>query len=268
MNKEILVVYLFTKFDKILYLKKFIQQIKKYKPGHKYKLLICFKLIKLNKIKEIRKILHKIQYLEFIDPAEKNDFDFGSYGRVAKKYKNKIIFFMNSHSYPIKKDWLKIIMKFQKNKTILGTSASNESILTSLKFKKIFKIFKYINRYNKFKRNFNSFPNPHLRTANFLIKSQDFLLFNKNRNYKTKEDAWFSESGKNGLTNFFKNRGYKILVVNSDSKSFNEKNWIESETYYSKKQKKLLISDMHTRKYKKLSNNDKRLMEERIWFNL
>ena len=61
---------------------------------------------------------------------------------------------------------------------------------------------------------------------------------------------------------------FKLLVVNSDSKSFNEKNWIESETYYSKKQKKLLISDMHTRKYKKLSNNDKRLMEERIWFNL
>ena len=91
---------------------------------------------------------------------------------------------------------------------------------------------------------------------------------NRNRNYKTKEDAWFSESGKNGITNFFKNRGYKILVVNSDIRSFDEKNWVKSDTYYSNKQNKLLISDRHTRKYEKLSMKEKKKMQEKVWLNL
>ena len=174
---------------------------------------------------------------------------------------------MNSHSYPIKKNWLKIILKFYRVKTIIGSSGSNESILTALKFKKIFKILKYIKKYSKFKKNFYPFPNPHLRTANFLINSKDFLLFNKKRSYKCKEDAWESESGKNGLTNFFKNKRYKILVINSDSKSFEERDWSKSGTYYSKNQKKLLVSDRHTRKFDKFPKNIKVKLEQKVWFN-
>lgn len=268
MKKEVLIVYLFTKFDKLIYLKKFIKHYNKYKPGCRHKLLICLKLIQANKIKKIRKILNKTKYLEFIDHANQNDFDFGSYGRVAKKFKKKIIYFMNSHSYPIKNNWLKIMFKFYKSKTILGSSASNESILTSLRLKRIFKIFSHIKRYAKFKKKFDPFPNAHLRTANFLISSKDFLLFNRNRYYKTKEDAWFSESGKKGITNFFKNKGFKILVVNSDLKSFDETNWMFSETYCFNKQNKLLISDQHTRKYEKLSIRDKKKTERKVWFNL
>ena len=268
MKKNLLVVYLFTKFDKLFYLKEFIKHYKRYKPGCHHKLIICLKLIQNNKIKKIRSVLNNIKYLEFIDPFDQNDFDFGSYGRVAKRFKNKIIFFMNSHSYPVKKNWLKTMLKFYKNKTILSSSASNESILTALKLKKIFKIFNYIKKYSKFKKKFFPFPNPHIRTANFLISSKDFLLFNRNRNYKSKEDAWFSESGKNGITNFFKNRGYKLLVVNSDSRSFDEKNWVKSDTYYSNKQNKLLISDRHTRKYEKLSMKEKKKMQKKVWLNL
>lgn len=267
MKKEVLVVYLFTGFDKTSYLRKFIKYYKKYKSGHRHKLLISYKLIELKQIKKLRKILGKIKHIEFIDHFKKNDFDFGSYGRIAKKYNKKIIFFMNSHSYPIKKNWLKIIMKFHKNKTIIGSTGSYESIFTSLKIKKIFKIFKHIKNYSKYKKHFYSFPNPHLRTTSFLIKGKDYILFNKNRNYETKEEAWFSESGKNGLTNFFKKKGYKILIANSDSKSFNEDNWINSETYCSKKQSKLLISDNHTRKYEKLSKINKKIAEYRVWHN-
>ena len=63
---------------------------------------------------------------------------------------------MNSHSYPIRKNWLKTMLKFYKNKTILSSSASNESIFTSLKLKKIFKILSHIKKYLKFKKKFFS----------------------------------------------------------------------------------------------------------------
>ena len=42
-----------------------------------------------DRIKKVRKVLNKTKYVEFIDPVTQNDFDFGSYGRVAKKFKAK-----------------------------------------------------------------------------------------------------------------------------------------------------------------------------------
>ena len=56
--------------------------------------------------------LKKLKHLKFIDPGKKNDWDFGSYGRVAKKYSSRIIFFMNSHSYPICENWLLKLAKY------------------------------------------------------------------------------------------------------------------------------------------------------------
>ena len=43
---------------------------------------------------------------------------------------------MNSHSYPICQEWLKKLMKFYDQNTLIGTSASNESLLDSIILKK------------------------------------------------------------------------------------------------------------------------------------
>ena len=260
-----MVVYLYTSFDDIRSFSNFIKNYKKFKSGQIHKLLVCYKLLNKRKIFICRNKLKKTRHIEFIDPYKKNDFDYGSYGRISNLYKNFTIFFMNSHSYPIKNNWLKILLKHFRNKTLIGTSGSYESHLTSLKIKKIFKIIKYIKNYKYLKKNFKPFPNPHLRTANFLIKSNDFVLFNKKKKYNNKIDAWISESGKNGLTNYFKKLGYNIYVVNSDGKKFNENYWHDSQTYCSKNQKKLLISDKHTRKYDKLSKFNKKKIESKIW---
>lgn len=105
--KKVLICYLYTKFDNIRKINSFVKNYKKYKSGLKHDLVICFKLLDRNNLKIARKALINFKYIEFIDPCKENDWDFGSYKRVAKKYYNRDILYLNSHSYPICHDWLK-----------------------------------------------------------------------------------------------------------------------------------------------------------------
>ena len=56
---------------------------------------------------------------------------------------------MNSHSYPIKKNWLKIFMNHFDKKTIIATSGSYESITNQVKFKRPFNIFHFLKKKSK-----------------------------------------------------------------------------------------------------------------------
>lgn len=265
MSKKILVCYLFTKFDSHKSLTNFIKFYKKYPSGISHKLLICFKLIDKKKILIIKKLLKNFKFIEYIDPFLLNDYDFGSYSRVSSSYPSHRILFLNSHSYPVTKMWLKKINTHYKNKTIIGFSSSNESMFTSLKLKKFYKFFSFLRKYLKYKKNFKSFPNPHLRTSSFYIKGSDLLKFLDKKKLHNKESAWIAESGFNGLTNFFRKLNYKIYIVNSDGIKFTEDKWMFSETFNYLKQSKNLISDKHTRKYLSLSNKQKSIFQKNTW---
>ena len=186
---KIIICYHFTAFDSIKNIKRFIKYYKKYKTGSKHALLICNKLIDKQKVALIKKILKNTNYIHYIDSYDVNDYDFGSYKRVAEIYPKNIIFFMSSNSYPLKNNWLKKLLYHFKDKTILGTSASYESLLTSLKLKKFYKLFSYLKKFYEYKNQFKPFPNPHIRTSSFLIKGSDFLNFMKHKKILTKEDA-------------------------------------------------------------------------------
>ena len=264
-NKNIIVCYLFTKFDKLSSLLNFIRNYSNYNSGLNHKLVICFKLIQDHQIKKISNKLRNIRYIPFIDDFPLNDYDFGSYKRVAQKYQSNNILFLNSHSYPLCNLWLKLLFKYFDEKKIIGTTASYESLYTSLKFKKIYKFFSYIIKKIKYKKDFFPFPNPHIRTSNFLINSKLFLEFISNKTIKNKEDAWKIESGKNSLTNFFIKNKYAPLVVNSDGNKFTKDKWMISETYNFLNQNKTIISDKHTRKYLKLNKDDKFTFQLKTW---
>ena len=265
MKTKNLVVYLFTKYDDDTSLLNFIRNYTQHPAGKIHKLLICFKLIDKKKILLLESFLKKINYIKFIDPYKYNDFDFGSYKRVALLYPKYNILFLNSHSYPNTDMWLNKLLKYFDNKTLIATSASYESLYTSLKLKKFYKIFSYLKKKLDYKNKFYPFPNPHIRTANFLINGLDFLKFIKNKEINNKYDAWQIESGKNSLTNFFKQKNYKIFVVNSDGDRFTLNDCKFSETFNYRKQKKSIISDKHTRKYIKLTNSEKKLFEFNTW---
>jgi hypothetical protein len=229
-------------------------------------LVICYKLLNITEIIKTRKYLKNIKYIEFIDPIKKNDWDFGSYKRVSKLFYNKEILFLNSHSYPNCKNWLKKLFHFKKKNTVIAPTASYESLVDSIKLKnKFHKIFRYLIRKKRFKINFDEFPNPHIRTSSFLINSKLFFNFIKFKKLKNKEDTLKIESGKKNLTKYLKKKGIMTYVVNSDGKKFEEKHWYLSETYCYLNKNKSIISDKHSRKYLKLSNNEKKIIRSRVW---
>lgn len=265
MKKKILVSYLFTKFDQLESLNTFKKNYLKYNSGYLHDLLICFKLIDNDEIDLIKKNLDDLNYISFIDYEKKNDHDFGSYQRIAKKYYGTDIFFLNSHSYPICDNWLAKLMKFKDDMTLIGTSASNESLLDSIILKKKYKFFSYLIKKVHLKRFFNKFPNPHIRTSSFLVNSQIFLDYMSKKNINNKFDTWKLESGKESLTNYFSNMDYNIYVINSDGEKFDKDNWKLSETYNYFNQSKSIISDKHTRKYDALDTKEKLISRTKVW---
>lgn len=264
MNK-IIVCYLFTCFDENKSFEKFIENYNKYNPGIDHSLLICFKMLKEKDILMIKNYLKNTNCTLFIDPNETNDFDFGSYKRVAQLHNDKRILFLNSHSYPVCDNWLYMLINNSNINSLVGTSASNESMFDAFKLKKKYKIFSYIIKKIILKKKFHSFPNPHVRTSSFLIYGQLFLDYMINKNIKSKENAWEIESGKNSLTNYFKQKNYPVYIINSDGKQFTEANWMRSETYCYLNQSKSIISDKHTRKYLTLSEKDRISSQIKVW---
>ena len=264
-NENILVCYLITKFDDENTLLTFLENYKNFKSGYPHELLICFKLFNKDRLEIFRKLLININHTEFIDENINNDFDLGSYSRVALKYPSRHIFFLNSYSYPICDNWLNIIIKNYVKNSILATSASYESFLSSIKLKKLYKIFHYLIKLIQYKKLFYPFPNPHIRTTGFLLYAKDFIDFYNNKKCQNKHDAWKLESGRDSLTNFFLKKKFPVKLINSDGNSFKIDNWINSNTYCYLEKSKLIISDKHTRKYEVLNNSEKKLYQKNVW---
>lgn len=265
MKNKPIVCYLFTKFDEDKSLIDFKKNYLSYKSGYDHDLIISYKLIDKLKIKDLNEKLQGINCQEFVDPITINDYDFGTYKRVAEKFMERDILFINSHSYPICNDWLKKLMKYKDEKTLIGTTASNESLSTSIKLKKKYQLLSYLFKKYKSKKYFSDFPNPHIRTSSFLIRGKHLFDYIKNIKINNKEDTWKIESGFNGLTNYFKKKNFNIYVINSDGDKYSEKNWKLSETYNFLNQNKSIISDQHTRKYLLLNVVDQKLAQAKSW---
>ena len=264
LNDKIIVVYLSSKYSKISDLKKFIKSYKKFKAGSRHKLLICFKQLPKKELTKRLLLLKKINY--FIDPININDHEWGSLKRVCQFYLKNYIFFMNDYSYPITSNWLKYFHKFKENKMIIGCTASKSSNFNNSFYRNhkdnYFKAFlKIIYFFFKIPR----FPNPHLRSTAFLIKAKDYLEFIKDKNISFKIQSLALESGYDGLTNFFKKKGYKIKVLNRFGNLFDLDNGILSKTFASYNQEGLIISDNQTRTYDKLSFKNKVKKRKQSW---
>lgn len=260
------VLYLSTKYSKRENLINFVKYYKKFKPGIKHRLIVCFKNLNNNELKERKKILNKINYVCFVDPSKINDHEFASIRRVSEKFDPGLIFYLSDSAYPIKKNWLKIISSKFKKKRILGCSGSMSSWATNSYYRH--HKDNYLNYFYKliyFNLFVPRFPNPHLRFNGLLFSTSDYLDFIKDKEVRNRMKAYIMESGKKGFTNHFKSKNYDILVVNSDGKYFNEKNWKLSNTYAYKKQDKLLISDHNTRDYLKLTLFQKIKKQKITW---
>ena len=265
--KKPLVVYLSVTFLDKEHLINFQKFYKKFESGYSHDLLICFKNENKLKNKEFKKLVD-LKYIYFEDNHSVNDYDIGSFYRIAKKFPDRNILFLGTYTYPINHNWLKIFVDNYKERCVLGASGSYASISSQhLSF--------YHKKHTKFQQlrwglkhftNVKLFPNPHIRTTGFYVKSSDFikLKFNLN-NLKKKIYTNYFESGREGMSSQFLKKGYKLYIVNSDGIKFDIKDWPKSETFCIGDQKKTIFSDKLSREYHQMNWVDKKKTSYNCW---
>lgn len=267
-HKKPIVVYLAYEPLGINYLKKFLKNYKRFKSGYKHELLICFKkFTNLKNINKWSKIIH-FKYTKFIDKESKNDFDIGSYFRVAKKYYDRKILFLGTYTVPLVDNWLFFFIKNYEKKTLIGASGSYESIPSNF-----FQF--YFQQHTKFQQlrwglkhmlKIKLFPNPHIKTTCFFISAKDLLSLKIDKKKLTKKiECNYFESGRNGMSQQLASRGFNLLVINSDNKKFLVNEWPKSETYCCGNQKKLIFGDHRTNKYILGNEETKKKLRKIVW---
>ena len=266
-NKPI-VLYLCFKPLGMSFLLEFIKSYKKFESGLDHNLIICFKLFNNNKeINEWKKNID-IDFEQYVDLNKLNDYDIGSYFRIAEKYDKSHILFLNTYTRINANNWLRIYANhFEKNTVISATAsfASRSSQFFNFFYSDQPKI-KQIVRGLKCLKDFKLFPNPHLRSNGFFINSEDLLKLNFNRlKFIDKYFCHLFESGRDSLTRQLLKKKFKLKIVNSDNKSFEIPNWKDSKTYSLNLQEKLIFKDNRTDDYDKSIGELKAKLKKTNW---
>lgn len=155
--------------------------------------------------------------------------DIGAFIRAAKTSNSEYMFFIGSAVSILCDNWLlKFSNALEQNSSIqlvgpMGSYAKGHS---------------------------DKFPNPHIRTCSFMINRELFLEYAATQKFpETKDDTWEIEHGVNSLSNFILNKGYKMVVVNSDGNIFEPNDWENSQTYITSKEPKAILDDKWARRY-------------------
>lgn len=218
-------------------------------------------------------------------------FDLWAYFRVSQILNLKYVFFINTSSVILKKDWLvKFYDAFKSNPNLKLAGATGSSEVTSnpvaairheywktrkktLKNKlfvalkvliyKFFVDFKLVlaRKYRPIK-----FPNYHIRTNGFFMEREMFLDFMGQKKLpKNKNHAYELESGHNGLTKFIMQRGNNAVVIGADGIAYKPEDWKISKTSVNPDSSNLILSDNHTRLYDFWNIEERKSYEKKVW---
>jgi len=97
-----------------------------------------------------------------------------------------------------------------------------------------------------------------------MVRAQDFLEM-KTGSLNTKFKAYQFENGRNSLTDFYRTKGLKVLVMDKFGNTFESHEWEKSATFWVRNQENLLVSDNQTRIYETATEEEKKQMTWLAW---
>ena len=250
-----------------------------YDAASPHTLVILFKgMVDENETNEFIKLLNdeKIKAKLFLYTG--GGFDIDTYYWIAQQLEQEYLFFLNSNSVILHDNWLLAFTRpLTRNTGVIAATASYQSYVSavfqkhSLKYEYaqgwLFNFRKYkllLKAFFYWRLLFPSFPNPHVRTNAFII-NRKLLLSLKKRKLETKMDAFRFESGRDGFSAQLIKKGYEILVVDRNGKTYRQNEWPVSETFRIGRQQNLLIADNQTALYDTGTDAEKRLMTKITW---
>ena len=208
--------------------------------------------------------------------------DWAAYMRLAPQLKHEWLCFLNTHSRPRVKGWLRLLKAVADSHTdnfgAVGATGSWETLLPNVfarskNYKGIQGIVTYPVRVilNAFRyvaniRDISGFPNPHLRSNAFLVKREMFVEYCLTQKIpQCKRDTTMFESGRKSFSAYLLARGLKVLVTGVDGNVYDPEQWINSGTFRIPEQHNLLVSDNQTNDYQASAVHRKVNLEIMTW---
>jgi hypothetical protein len=250
---------------------RFLRSYQSRRPGRAHELKVIVKgwgsESELNRLKS----MFEGTVCEFLTLAD-DGFDLGAYMRAAPRIEADWLLFLNSHSVILADDWAEklYVAASQPGIGAAGATGSWESQFTTLSRlpHPAGSLASLKNRAELLWYRFHipRFPNVHLRTNAFMMRSSDWLEFaSKTRIPASKRQAYAVESGRAGLTAFLRRKNLRVVVCGADGRSFPIKEWPNSGTYFVGDQSNLLISDNQTRRYEQADSRTRGGMQIGSW---
>jgi len=214
--------------------------------------------------------------------------DIAAYLIVANQFNYEYLCFLNSYSVILEKDWLIKMYRIasQEKVGLIGATGSWEShysiLINAQKYDKKTIFERFLSFEGSFSRRiikalrlgnlktlyyFHPFPNYHIRTNSFIIRSKTLRSI-KCKKIQSKIDALIFESGRNSLTNQILKMKLAVLVVGRDGAAYEKEDWHKSNTYRQYNQSNLLIADNQTYDYQNSQLEIRKRLSEGAWGNL
>jgi len=266
------VIYLYRFDDDIYSMRSFLDSYKKNPAGYFHELCIILKgKFQDKKLKEIDQILADIEH-RLIRISDKGR-DISAYRNLSNLLKYEILFFLNSHSIILNKNWLlSVAQPFDDLKVgLVGTSASFASHLTmakeSLSQNKLslrwFKLLMYLPILNFL---FKRFPNPHIRTNGFAIRRNLFKTLKYSKYFlRCRLGSYAAESGKSSITNQILKKGYRVFLVGENVEEATVESWGLHDIFWTNQQEKLIILDNQSKLYQYSSLEGQNELMRKAW---
>ncbi len=260
--------------------KNFINSYVNVSSGHEHDLVFLF-----NGVVEESELQ---PYYEFADMVKikykyfclKGGQDIEAYFWIAEKIKGYSHFlFFNSFSVILCNNWLQNYLNAIElpGVGLVGSTGSWQSHYTNVfqnhkaAYERTKSVLYNYRKYKLFLKTifywrflFAAFPNPHIRTTAFVIKSSLFLKL-KRKKLHSKFDAYLLESGREGISNQVLKKGYKILIVDKFGRTYPPDKWPESKTFWVENQENLMVQDNQTGLYRDANKYERKRLQELAW---
>jgi hypothetical protein len=189
--------------------------------------------------------------LRLVDPV----LDLAAYRQAVELVPAERYCFVNSYSVILRDDWLAMLDRHLRapGVGIVGSSGSLESAYSAAP-----------RPLRAFRRDFDRFPNPHIRTNGFAM-TRELLLSLDWPAPRSKLQALRLESGERGISRQVRDRGLHILVVGADGAAYPPERWHESATFRSGGQVNQLIADNRTHEYDAAGAQRRAQLERMTW---
>jgi hypothetical protein len=233
---------------------RFLASYRGHRAGVQHRLLVLFNGFRTGQdLAPWRGVLEQVVHEEL--RLEDRPLDLGAYRQAAERVPAGRYCFVNSYTVILHDDWLGALDGHLSapGVGITGSGGSFESAYSAAP-----------RPLRPFRRDFDPFPNPHIRTNGFLI-TRELLLSLDWPAPRRKLEALRQESGRRGISRQVRDRGLQLLVVGRDAVAYPPERWRESATFRSGGQVNQLIADNRTRQYDEASPQRRLHLERMTW---